>query len=173
MNDLGELYRQHYGYVFKLCRRMLDSKEDAEDMAQTVFAHIASVPEGKTEPRYAQFRGQAKFTTWLHRVAYNCCLGELRRRRRQPPLVSLDLPIPGEEDDALRLEKPAKNRDPYLRVVLLEALERLPEGYRAVLILRYAEGLSNEEAGRVLGYTEGCSKSQSFRGLAHLRELLG
>jgi len=172
MTDLAAIYTEYYPYVLNLCRRMLKSPEDAEDMAQQVFVQLASVPRGRCLPRYTQFHGRSKFRTWLYRVTANLCLMELRRQRARPLLTSLDHEV-NNEDGPRKIEVPAAARvDVDGRLLLVQALGKLAPGYRAVLILRYVEGMTNDETGAALGYTGGCSRSQSHRAIRRMREEL-
>jgi RNA polymerase sigma-70 factor (ECF subfamily) len=109
------------------------------------------------------FRGDARFSTWLHRIAVNAALQALRkadaRTKREAPAPD-DVPIPPSPSDSL------------LQKRLERALDALPEGMRQVLILHDVEGYTHEEIGDVLGVTSGTSKSQLFKARAKMRALL-
>ena len=72
------LVRRHQVRVFNLCLRILGNPDDARDASQETFVIALR--------KLDQFRGDAAFTTWLHRVAVNACYDELRRQRRRPML---------------------------------------------------------------------------------------
>lgn len=75
-NAFAELVRRHHGLVYNLCLRLVGQPADAADATQEVFLRVFT--------RLAHFRGQARFRTWLYRIAVNTCQDELRRRRRRP-----------------------------------------------------------------------------------------
>ena len=84
----GILVERHQTRVFNLCLRILGNREDAFDAAQETF--VAALR------KVGQFRGDAAFTTWLHRVAVNACYDELRKQQRRPMLHVL---APGDADE--------------------------------------------------------------------------
>jgi RNA polymerase sigma-70 factor (ECF subfamily) len=145
------LYRSHVGRVHALCRRMLGDPAQAEDLTQDAFVQAWQ--------QLHQFRGEAKFSTWLHRVAVNTVLSW--QRRHGPWLRWLR----GDRDDVPERaveETPGAARD------LEAAIARLPPRARQVLVLVDVEGHTHEEAAELLGINVGTSKSQLFRA----RELL-
>jgi len=141
--------------VYAVVRRIAGEDDLAQDYAQEAWIRaIRALPT---------FRGDARFSTWLHRIAVNSALQALRRAdtrtRRQAPMpeaVSVD-PVDG---------------DPLLSDLLERAMDRLPDGMRQVLILHDVEGYTHEEIGEFLGVTSGTSKSQLFKARAKMRELL-
>ena len=149
------LYDRYAPRVYAVVRRIAADDDLAQDYAQEAWIRaIRALPT---------FRGGARFSTWLHRIAVNAALQSLRksdaRSKREAP-VSDELPVAPEHVDSLlqkRLEK---------------ALDQLPEGMREVLILHDVEGYTHEEIGDVLGVTSGTSKSQLFKARAKMRALL-
>ncbi|MBI4409532.1 MAG: RNA polymerase sigma factor, partial [Gemmatimonadetes bacterium] len=126
----------------------------AEDWAQEAWARaIRGLPS---------FRGDAEFSTWLHRIAVNSALhgrrAHERRARREEPLGDV------------ATDAPAGNA--VLRWRLERSLDRLPEGMRQVLVLHDVHGYTHEEIGELLGITPGTSKSQLFKARAKMRALL-
>ena len=110
-----------------------------------------------------QYRGDARVTTWLHRIVVNACLDRLRRRAARPTV-----PLPPQDPAAPR-------DDPDERVTALTvtaALARLPAESRAAVVLVDLEGFSVAEAAEVLGVAEGTVKSRCSRGRARLAVLL-
>ena len=109
------------------------------------------------------FRGDSRFSTWLHRIAVNAALQAVRkastRQKREAPMPET-IPVAPRIGDALLGEK------------LERALDRLPEGMRRVLILHDVEGYTHDEIGEVLGVTSGTSKSQLFKARAKMRTML-
>jgi RNA polymerase sigma-70 factor (ECF subfamily) len=149
------LYDRYAPRVYAIVRRIAADDDLAQDYAQEAWIRaIRALPT---------FRGDARFSTWLHRIAVNAALQALRRSdtrtRREGPAPE-QLPVAPRHTDTL------------LRKRLESALDRLPEGMRQVLILHDVEGYTHEEIGDVLGVTSGTSKSQLFKARAKMREML-
>lgn len=154
-----ELYTQHARRLYNLACRMLGNGTDAEDAVQDTFliAHR----------RLDTFRGEAALGTWLYRLAVNQCLDRLRSRagREAQATDSLDEPD--------RAWHPAGRPDqPVERMDLKRAIARLPAGSRSVFVLHDIEGLEHREIGKLLGISEGTSKSQLHKARLRLREML-
>jgi RNA polymerase sigma-70 factor (ECF subfamily) len=155
-----DLYRRYSRRVYSVCLRMTRNAHDAEDLTQEVFLHLLK--------KVGSFRGDSKFTTWLHSVTVSQVLMSLRRRKKRPE-VSL------EDESALQAVREAKNPTglPLVDgVALKRAVARLPQGYRAVFGLYDVEGYDHAEVARILGVAEGTSKSQLHKARLKLRELL-
>jgi RNA polymerase sigma-70 factor (ECF subfamily) len=149
------LYDRYAPRVFAVVRRIAGDDELAQDYAQEAWIRaIRALPS---------FRGDSRFSTWLHRIAVNAALQALRRsetrRRREAPFPA-EVPVGPRGGDTL------------LQRRLERALDTLPEGMRRVLILHDVEGYTHEEIGDALGVTAGTSKSQLFKARAKMRELL-
>lgn len=158
---VGELYARHRGRVYSLCKRMTRNAADAEDMTQEVFIHLLA--------QIGSFRGESKFTTWLHRVTVNQVLMHLRRDRRRTGLM----PDYTERTlSATRKTNPAAPQPVIDRISLEAALSQLPSGYRLAFVLHDIEGYSHEEVAGMLGYSLGNSKSQLHKARKRLRLLL-
>jgi RNA polymerase sigma-70 factor (ECF subfamily) len=149
------LYDRYAPRVYAVVRRIAADDDLAQDYAQEAWIRaIRALPT---------FRGDARFSTWLHRIAVNAALQSLRkadaRAKREGPAPA-ELPVgPGHADTLLQKR-------------LEQALDTLPEGMRQVLILHDVEGYTHEEIGDVLGVTSGTSKSQLFKARAKMRALL-
>ncbi len=115
------------------------------------------------------FQGQARFQTWLYRIAYNCFLMHVRRH----PLPGVAAPRPPDEGQPPTAEIACEAPDSSLRLDLEAALARLPEPERLALVYCYHFDLSNEEAAQVLNVPLGTLKSQVSRAKARLRDMLG
>jgi len=150
------LYRAHAGRVHALARRMADASE-ADELTQEVFV--------RAWQGLAGFRGDAAFSTWLHRVAVNVIL-----TRRAAYAVRRERMVEGDEafDE---LPAPARGREHG--VDLERAIARLPEGARRVFVLHDVEGYKHEEIAATLGVTAGTSKAQLHRARLLLRGHLG
>lgn len=133
----AELVRRHLPRMVGLARRMLGDQAEAEDVAQEVFLRV-------WKHAAAWKPGQAKFETWMHRVAMNLCLDRLRRSGRHGGEVSPETP-----DARASATKALDDRQRRDRV--REALQELPERQRAALVLCYYQDRSNIEAAEILG----------------------
>jgi RNA polymerase sigma-70 factor (ECF subfamily) len=157
---LDALVERHAPRVQRLAAQLVVDLEDARDAAQESLVKLCT--------RLRQFRGEAQFGTWLHRLVVNTCrdLAARQRLRRTEPL---DVDIgPGDDDsDPSRLAALAE-----VRRDLAEALSRLSVDQRAVVVLRDAAGLSYEEISRVARMPVGTVKSYVHRGRGRLRSLL-
>jgi RNA polymerase sigma-70 factor (ECF subfamily) len=146
-----QLYETYRGRVFSTAYRMLSNRADAEDCTQDVFVKVFK--------KLGSFRGESAVSTWIYRIAVNACL-DFRRRRRLRQAVSLD--------DGMEV-----GSTPLSVSRLIEScLPRMAEGYRQVFVLHDIQGLKHEEIGKILGITDGASKSQLHRARAFLRREL-
>ncbi len=157
------LLRRHYDRVHAVCRRIAGGSRDADDAAQEAMIGIVrGLPN---------FDGRSAFGTWVYRIATNAALDELRRRRRRPPLHALsdDLPAPDAVDPMAerRLDAVAD------RVSIDDALEALPEEFRAAVVLRDVADLDYAEIAEVLDIPIGTVKSRIARGRGQLADALG
>jgi RNA polymerase sigma-70 factor (ECF subfamily) len=153
------LWNQHAPHVDAVVRRLAGDPDLAEDIAQEVWIQVfRALPT---------WRGDAKFGTWVHRIAVNRALNALRRVRR---LGAVETGI--EEDSALvePVDQGAERR--MLARSIDEAVQRLSPGARTVFVLHDVEGYTHEEIAAELGITAGGSKSQLFKARAKLRRLL-
>lgn len=151
------LVRRHQGLVRAQLRRLLGHDAAmADDLAQETFV----LAWRKLE----QFRSDARFATWLYRIAHSCFLQFLRRQggQAQPAALDPDAGCPGDADP----------RDLELRLDLSAALQQLPINQRAALLYCEQLGLSHQEAAEVLDMPLGTVKTHVMRGKARLRQLL-
>jgi RNA polymerase sigma-70 factor (ECF subfamily) len=166
-----QLVREQAPRLLSVCRRFLRNEEDARDAVQETFLSAFRSISG--------FQRGSRISTWLHRIAVNCCLMKLRTRRRKPeePIDGL-LPkfaedghqsppsLPWEGSAEERIEK-EENRQ-----LVRDAIDRLPDSYRSVLLLRDIEELSTEEAARHLEISENAVKIRLHRARQALRGAL-
>lgn len=161
-----ELVRRYDGRVFRIAQHLTHNREDAEDVVQEAFL--------KAFLHLGQFREDARFSTWLIRIAINEGLITLRKRR---PImeVSIDDNFQSEEDN-LPLDVPdwAPNpeqlyRAAELREILRNTLQELSPGLRVVFVLRDIEGLSLEETAETLQLSVAAVKARLFRGRLQVR----
>jgi RNA polymerase sigma-70 factor (ECF subfamily) len=151
------LWAQHSSHVDAVVRRLVGRDPDlAADIAQEVWIQIfRALPS---------WRGEAQFSTWIHRIAVNRTLNALRKVRR---LAKLEAEI---EDDTASVEPDGERS--LLAATIEEATKQLSPGARMVFLLHDVEGYTHEEIASELGITSGGSKSQLFKARAKLRRLL-
>ena len=159
------LVERHYTNVFRLCRSILRSSEDAEDATQEVFVRVFQA--------LGQFAGRGAFGAWLRRLTVNHCLNRVQSasakvasRSTSLDLLADTLPAAYEDDPEERL---LRNED---RAKIKQELDELPPSQRAALSLRLIEGLSYEEIADMMGVPVNSVRSWLHRGRARLRETL-
>ncbi len=165
------IMRRHNRLLFRAVRGVLDSDADAQDAVQEAWLNAFT--------RLASFRGDARLTTWLTRIALNVALDLRRRRHATEPLdlhavESLDpdempMPFPAPEREAP--ESAAQRAE--MRALLERAIDRLPPLYRSVFMLRAVQEMSVEDAARALGVSADVVKTRFLRARALLRDALG
>lgn len=166
---LAEIVEQHQRTVYNVALRMCGNPTDAEETLQETFLNaIKALPD---------FKGQARFSTWLYRIASNACLMRRRREAHQPDSLPVDEAV--EEDEfkpSYFIDWSAKPEeellDAELRQVMEQAITRLPPDLRLVFIWRELEGLSTQETADVMGISTGAVKVRLHRARLQLRELL-
>lgn len=157
----AELVRRHETRVYRIALRMTGRPEDARDATQEAF--LSALRKLKS------FRGEAAFSTWLHRVTVNACYDLLRKRQRQPiasegGLEALELVAAPDADPADEVGAALEVR---------RALAAVPEEHRAVLLLHDVEDLGFDEIAEILGIPVGTAKSRLHRGRVALARALG
>ncbi|HEY9593376.1 MAG TPA: RNA polymerase sigma factor [Spirochaetia bacterium] len=158
----GELVRRYQDPVFAMALRFVGSRTEAEDIAQEVFLRVHRGIEG--------FKGDAKFSTWLYRIAWNLCTDWLRRNRR-PGRTAAAM----ETEDALpdaRVDLEGGLLAEEERERVRTALAGLDEIYRSVVILLYYQKLSYEQIAEVLGVPVKTVETRLYRARKLLRENL-
>ena len=149
------LYERYSPRVYAVVRRIAGDDDLAQDYAQEAWIRaIRALPT---------FRGEARFSTWLHRIAVNSALQAVRRAETRH---KREAPMP----ESLAVSPPS--RDALLSQRLEWALDHLPERMRKVLILHDVEGYTHDEIGELLGTAAGTSKSQLFKARAKMRVIL-
>ncbi len=175
LEAFDRLIALHENTVYRTALRLLGDAEDAADLAQEVWLTVFR--------KIGQFRADSRFSTWLYQITVNQARNRWRAEARRPREVSMDAPLPGEEDssEANRRDPPPDPApSPRERAAGREALAalqrelaRLPESFREILILRHVENLSYEEIAEVLDAELGTVKSRLARARDLLRERLG
>jgi len=152
-----ELYREHEGRVFAVCLRMIANTSRAEELTQDVFVRVWEM--------LGTFRGESAFSSWLHRVAVNVVLVNIRSQQRYQQRVTTvdDLESYDRENS---LSRPGESID------LETAMTRLPKQARAIFVLHDIEGYRHEEIAKSMGLAVGTTKGQLHRARKLLREVL-
>lgn len=158
MVSLGELASRHQGRVISLAYRLLGDWHRAEDIAQETFLRVREAA--------SKYAPQAKFTTWLYRIAYNLSIDQQRRGRNDP--ASLEA-IEAEPEGASASASVEKSE---LAELVRKAVGRLPERQRTAVVLHRYEGLSHAEIGEVTGWSRSAVESLLVRAYENLRESL-
>lgn len=147
-----QLYELYHRRIYALCWRMLADKSSAEDVCQEVFVQVWQ--------KISNFRGESKFSTWLHSVATNIVLGHLRKHKNWIQRVFSIEDNPQEEVSIAMAELPELDKQ----------IMKLPERARLVFVLFAVEGYRHEEIAKMLGMAVGSSKSQYHRARNLLQE---
>ncbi|OUR74964.1 RNA polymerase subunit sigma-70 [Colwellia psychrerythraea] len=154
-----QLYEKYHRRIYALCWRMLADKDSAEDVCQEVFVVLWQ--------KINNFRGESKFSTWLHSVATNVVLGHLRKHKNWLQRVfSIEEQGAGVQDPSVSLT------DDSTLTLLDQHIARLPERARLVFVLFAVEGYRHEEIATMLTMAVGSSKSQYHRARSLLKESL-
>jgi RNA polymerase sigma-70 factor, ECF subfamily len=161
----AHLYALHKRRIYSLCLRMVGNVAEAEDLTQEAFLQL--------HRKIATFRGDSAFSTWLHRLAINVVLMQLRKKGLS--LISLDEamePTP-EEGPSRSFGAPDLRLTGTIdRLVLGNAIADLPTGYRLIFILHDVEGFEHNEIASMLDCSIGNSKSQLHKARLKLRDAL-
>ncbi len=165
------LVKKYNPQVYRLALTMTKNSGDAEEVAQETFLNAYR--------KLDAFRGDSKFSSWLYRITANFALMKLRKHRRQPQVLLDDL-LPefrqdGEQerpasDWSERADRQIENKE--LGAQINEAIQKLPEKYRIILMMRDVENMSNEEIGHSLGLSIPAVKSILHRSRLFVREAL-
>jgi RNA polymerase sigma-70 factor (ECF subfamily) len=160
----GELIRRHHARVAGLCANLLDSRSDADDAAQEIFV--------KVHRSLSKFRSDAKFSTWLYRIATNHC-SDARKKSKRRRTVSLDFLIEegGETAGDLLVEQKPKSDMGEQQDLARRLFAELPEVCRAAVSLR-TDGMSYEEIAESLQCSLDAVKSRLRRARASAAESL-
>lgn len=157
-----ELVRQTYTDTYTLAFRLVGDEEDARDVVQETYL--------RAHKGLKRFRGDAQFSTWLHRITANCANTHLGRRGRHAYE-----PLPDEPsiaDDHPQRDPELRAGNQVLRDQLTEALLALPPKLRAVVVLRDIYDLTHDTIAEELGITESAAKVRLHRARKRLRERL-
>ena len=167
----AEIVRRYGPRLLIVAGRFLQHDQDAQDAVQDAFLSAFRNIGG--------FSGQARLSTWLHRITVNAALMKLRSRRRKPEKNIEDL-LPRFRDDghmvdpvsdwAVTLDTAVADRE--IREVVRSSIDQLPETYRTVLLMRDIEGLNTDETAAALEISNSAVKTRLHRARLALRTLL-
>jgi RNA polymerase sigma-70 factor (ECF subfamily) len=154
------LYRAHVNRVFSICTRMCGSRTRGEELTQDVFV--------RAWEKLPQFRGEAQFSTWIHRVAVNIALTDRKNEAKSRKRMVEDESETGETP----LQRASVSPGYGDRMDITAAMKKLPRGARQIFVLHDVEGYKHEEIAEMCGITAGGSKAQLHRARLLLREAL-
>jgi RNA polymerase sigma-70 factor (ECF subfamily) len=152
-----QLYQLYARAMYNVCYRMMNNREEAEDMLQESFSEAFY--------RLDTFRFESAFGAWLKRITVNKCINALKKKRTN--LVPMDN-IPEPQED---YELPDDNKGLTIEAVQ-QAMEKLAEGYRVIFSLYMLEGYDHVEISQIMGISEETSKSQFSRAKKRMKEIL-
>jgi RNA polymerase sigma-70 factor, ECF subfamily len=165
------IIRQYGGRMLATARRLLGNEHDANDAVQQAFISVFKA--------IASFNGEAKLSTWLHRIVVNAALGQMRYRRRRPELPIDDLLPRFDEEgrwasDAAPQSEARENLTDGRETeeMVRHCIDRLPAVYRSVLVLRDIEELDTAEAAEMLAVTPNAAKIRLHRARQALKTLI-
>jgi len=153
-----ELYQLYSKAMFNVCYRMMNNREEAEDMLQEAFTQAFLKLES--------YRYESNFGSWLKRIVINTCLNSINKRKLELSYVETiyDKDVQQEEEE---------ESDVQLTVAgITRAMELLPEGSRMVFSLYLFEGYDHGEIAQIMNITESTSKSQFMRAKRRVVEIL-
>jgi RNA polymerase sigma-70 factor (ECF subfamily) len=160
-----QLYRDHVGRVYGLCLRMTADTGRAEELTQDVFLRAWT--------KLSTFRGDAAFSTWLHRLTVNVVLADKRSQGKRWALLKGTDELEPYEGLAAKAGTMAPEEAPKgVGMDLEQAIAALPDGARKVFVLYEIEGYRHEEIAEATGTAVGTSKAQLHRARKLLREAL-
>lgn len=152
-----QLYQQYARAMFNICLRMMNDREEAEDMLQESFTEAFR--------RLGSFRHESTFGAWLKRIVVNRCINEIRRKKTQLEYC----------EDMSAFEQQEDRTEPIAGLSvgnIRKAMEQLPKGSRMIFSLYLLEGYDHQEISEILGISESNSKTQYMRAKLRIREIL-
>ena len=148
------LYNQYKKAMYNLAHRILNNREDAEDILQEAFVDCFR--------NIGSFRFESTFGAWLKKILLNRCINHLRKKKLDLTLCENLPPVVYEEEEEVT----------YDTGKIFKGIEMLPDGYRIILTLYLLEGYDHSEISQILDISESTSKSQYMRAKERLRRIL-
>jgi len=169
----GRVVQMYHSRVYSVVLRVVNNPDDALELTQAAWV--------KAWQRLAEYKREAKFYTWIYRIAVNTALDFLRKRKRRPE-VPLE-PVIGDSGDELVLERQRDLADEQtpadqmnrkeIRQAFEKGLAGLSDEHRMVLVLREVEGMSYDEIAEVMKTRKGTVMSRLFYARRMMQESLG
>jgi RNA polymerase sigma factor (sigma-70 family) len=153
-----QLYKLYSKAMFNICRRMLNNREEAEDLLQESFTDAFM--------KLGTFRYESSFGTWMKRIVINKCINSIQKKKVDLVLSEqqVEAADPEETVDYSRIEMDVRK--------IHHAMEELPDGYRVIFSLYAMEGYDHTEIAQILGISESTSKSQYLRAKQKIRDII-
>ncbi len=157
VDKLGILFERYHGLLFNFLLRLTGSRHQAEDLVQEVFVRLLKYRH--------TYRGESQFTTWMFQIARNARVDYFRRSPREEAVAEEEL-----RERVSLLPSPSEQAEQSEEMqIVLDALARLPEERREVLLLRGFAGLKFEEIAGQLQCSVNTIKGRAFRAIRELR----
>ena len=169
-NAFKALVDRYQALVINTCYNLLGNRHDAEDVAQEVFFQVYKVAK--------EFRGEAKLSTWLYRIAVNRSLNFIRDKKRFGWLKSLSSLLEGERQEASDVQAQNSDRPDFAleskerNVILQKAIDSLPENQRTAFVLHKYEGLPYQEIAEISKHSVSSVESLIHRAKLNLQKQL-
>jgi len=164
----AELLNRHKRTISQIIQKIVRDRLETEDLVQETFMRAFH--------SLASYRSEYRFSTWLYKIAANCAIDFLRKKKIEA--LSLDKPV-DTEDGAVGIDLPDRSFNPeenlwekQRRVSIDEAIESLPEKYRIVILYRHRDDQSYEEIAQILRLPVGTVKARIFRARELLKKML-
>ncbi|MFC2113220.1 RNA polymerase sigma factor [Bacteroidota bacterium] len=153
-----QLYKLYSKAMFNICVRMLNSREEAEDLLQESFTDAFM--------KLNSFRYESSFGAWLKRIVINKCINSIQKKK-------VDLVYPERQAEPEFVEEKVDYGQIELDVRRIhDAMEQLPDGYRVIFSLYALEGYDHSEIAQILEISESTSKSQYLRAKQKIRDII-
>lgn len=152
-----ELYQLYSKAMYNVCYRMMNNREEAEDMLQEAFTQAFM--------KLDTFRYESGFGTWLKRIVINTCINALNRKKVELSFC----------EEVQKYDRPVEEEEHEIKYTvenITKAMELLPEGGRVVFSLYLLEGYDHTEIAQIMNITESTSKSQYMRAKRRIAEIL-
>lgn len=169
MQAFAVLVDRHKGRVFRTLYQVVGDEQDAQDLSQEVFLKVFRALDG--------YRGEAAFTTWLHRLTLNLAFDWLRARKRRP--LQVPLTPPPDHDDRPTIEPASPDETPEETVLredrrkqLRAAIHRLPPDYREVILFHHIHHLSYQQISERTNTPVRTIETRLYRARAMLKKML-
>lgn len=163
---MAELVKQHSSKIYNVGLRLMQNESEVEDVLQETFLTMIQKLES--------FKGKSTLSTWLYRIATNIALGKLRDKQKRQSDMDLDEldfePLTGTQILTWPEEVNQMWKDKSIQSCMKAALEKLPESYRTVFVMRDLEGISVKRTANMLDLSESNVKVRLMRARLFLRD---